>query len=184
MERRETLGTRDEGVARKLSPPGGSDAATSVAARDSMPDPTTKVLRVRADCADLPLPSYATEHASGLDVAAAVTDPVEIPPGGRALIPTGLAIAVPPGLEVQVRPRSGLALKHGVTVLNTPGTIDADYRGEVKVILVNLGADPFTVRRGDRVAQLVVAPVSRVQIVVVDSLDGTARGPGGFGHTG
>jgi len=129
-------------------------------------------------------PAYATSGSSGLDVSAAVTSNVVIEPGQRKLIPTGFAMAVPPGLEVQVRPRSGLALKHGVTVLNAPGTIDSDYRGEVKVILVNLGEEPFTVHRGDRIAQLVVTSVERVRAVEVESLDGTDRGSGGFGHTG
>ena len=131
-----------------------------------------------------PLPAYATADSSGLDVCAGVESDLVIPPLGRAMVPTGLAIAVPAGYEVQVRPRSGLAAKHGVTVLNTPGTIDADYRGEVKVILINLGDAPFTVRRGDRIAQLVVAPVSRADVTEVEVLDTTVRGAGGFGSTG
>jgi dUTP pyrophosphatase len=143
-----------------------------------------KVLRLRPRDDAPPLPAYATEHSSGLDVAADVDGELVIPPGGRARVPTGLALAVPPGFEVQVRPRSGLASRAGVTVLNAPGTIDADYRGEVQVILVNHGDAPFAVRRGDRIAQLVVAPVARAEVEEVSSLDGTARGSGGFGSTG
>lgn len=136
--------------------------------------------------ADLPLPAYETDHAAGMDLRAAVPAdaPVTLAPGARALVPTGLSIALPEGFEAQVRPRSGLAAKHGVTVLNSPGTVDADYRGEVKVILVNLGSEPFTIARGDRIAQMVVAPVTRALWVEVDSLDATARGAGGFGSTG
>jgi dUTP pyrophosphatase len=134
----------------------------------------------------LPLPTYHSEHAAGLDLVAGMrTDaPVELAPGARALIPTGFAIELPPGIEAQVRPRSGLALKSGVTLLNSPGTIDADYRGEVKVLLINLGSEPFTVRRGERIAQLVVARVEHVRIEAVKELGGTARGEGGFGSTG
>lgn len=133
---------------------------------------------------DLPAPAYMTEHAAGMDVRAAVAEPVTIGPGRRALIPTGIRIAVPLGYEAQVRPRSGLAAKHGVTLLNGPGTIDADYRGEVCVILVNHGEAPFVVERGDRVAQLVIAPVTRARVEITQALDTTARGDGGFGHTG
>jgi dUTP pyrophosphatase len=135
---------------------------------------------------DLPLPSYQSAHASGLDLVAAVPrhDPVKLPPGARALIPTGFVIELPHGYEAQVRPRSGLALKHGITILNSPGTIDADYRGEVKVLLVNLGSEPFTVPRGERIAQLVVARVEHVRIEPVSELGGTSRGEGGFGSTG
>jgi dUTP pyrophosphatase len=132
----------------------------------------------------LDLPAYATTASAGLDLAAAVTRDVEIAPGSRALIPTGFAIALPAGFEAQVRPRSGLALKHGVTVLNSPGTIDADYRGEVGVILINLGAAAFTVSRGMRIAQLVIAPVSQVHWDVTETLPDSARGSGGFGSTG
>lgn len=134
----------------------------------------------------LPLPAYETDGSAGMDLRAAVPDdaPVTLQPGGRALIPTGLAIALPADHEAQVRPRSGLALKFGVTCLNSPGTIDADYRGEVGVILANLGGEPFTVRRGDRIAQMVIAPVTRGAFEEVDSLDDTARGAGGFGSTG
>jgi dUTP pyrophosphatase len=134
----------------------------------------------------LPLPHYQSALAAGLDLVAAVASdaPVVIAPGERALIPTGIAIALPPGYEAQVRPRSGLALRHGVTVLNSPGTIDADYRGEIQVILVNLGRESFTVERGARVAQMVVAATMRVDIREVTSLDETTRGVRGFGSTG
>ena len=130
----------------------------------------------------LPLPSYASAGAAGLDVVAAET--LTLRPGARHAVATGFAIAVPDGYEVQVRPRSGLALKHGITCLNTPGTIDSDYRGEVKVILANLGSDPFEVVRGERIAQLVPAPVQRAAFVEVESLGDTERGAGGFGSTG
>lgn len=132
--------------------------------------------------AGLPLPAYATAQAAGMDVVSAV-DAV-IAPGARAAIPTGFAIAIPAGYEVQVRPRSGLALKHGITCLNSPGTIDADYRGEMRVILVNHGDAPFVIGRGDRIAQLVPAPVSHAMLDEVGTLDDTARGTGGFGSTG
>jgi dUTP pyrophosphatase len=134
----------------------------------------------------LPLPAYQTAHAAGLDLAAAVPAdaPVTLSPGARGLVPTGFAIALPEGFEAQVRPRSGLAARHGVTVLNTPGTIDADYRGEIQVILINLGSEPFTVTRGLRIAQLVIAPVARASVIEADALDDTARGAGGFGSTG
>jgi dUTP pyrophosphatase len=132
----------------------------------------------------VPLPELATAGASGADVGAAVSESVVLPPGGRAAIPTGLVFAVPAGFEVQVRPRSGLALRHGVTVANAPGTIDSDYRGEVMIILVNLGDRPFEVRRGDRIAQLVVAPVQRAVFREGETLPETPRGAGGFGSTG
>jgi dUTP pyrophosphatase len=136
--------------------------------------------------ADLALPAYQSDHAAGLDLMAAVPAdaPVWLAPGARALIPTGIAIALPVGTEAQVRPRSGLAARHGVTVLNTPGTIDADYRGEVQVILVNFGNESFAVTHGMRIAQLVVAPVARARLREVASLDATPRGDGGFGSTG
>jgi dUTP pyrophosphatase len=136
--------------------------------------------------AGLPLPGYASAGAAGLDLRAAVSDgdPLTLAPGARALVPTGVTIALPEGYEAQVRPRSGLALKHGVTCLNAPGTIDADYRGEIGVILVNHGGEPFTVRRGDRIAQLVVAPVVEATLSLVDDLDGTVRGSRGFGSSG
>jgi len=130
------------------------------------------------------LPAYQTEGSAGMDLRAAVDGEVVIPPKGRALIPTGVALSIPPGVEGQVRPRSGLAIRHGVTCLNSPGTIDADYRGEVQVILANLGEEPFLVRRGDRIAQIVFCPVLSARLAVVPELDGTARGTGGFGHTG
>lgn len=132
----------------------------------------------------LPLPAYATEGAAAMDLLAAVAEPVTIGPGGRALIPTGLRIALPPGHELQVRPRSGLALKHGIVLPNSPGTIDEDYRGEVQVILLNAGAEPFTVERGMRIAQAVLAPVTRAAWREVEALPETARGAGGFGSTG
>ena len=136
--------------------------------------------------ADLPLPAYQSALAAGLDLVAAVpTDaPIQITSGARALIPTGVAIALPAGYEAQVRPRSGLALRHGVTVLNSPGTIDADYRGEIQIILVNLGSEAFVINRGMRIAQLVIAPISHVKLVESASLDSTERSVGGFGSTG
>lgn len=130
----------------------------------------------------LELPAYATDGAAGMDVLAA--EDATLPPGGRHAVATGLAFAIPPGFEIQVRPRSGLALKHGITVPNTPGTIDSDYRGELKVILINHDTAPFEIRRGDRIAQLVLAPVTRASWLKVDELDDTARGQGGFGSTG
>lgn len=134
----------------------------------------------------LDLPSYATTQAAGMDLRAAVPgdSPVVLGAGSRHLIETGMALALPPGFEAQVRPRSGLAIRHGVTCLNTPGTIDSDYRGEIKVILINLGNEPFTVNRGDRIAQMVIAPVVQADIMQVDVLDETGRGAGGFGSTG
>jgi dUTP pyrophosphatase len=134
----------------------------------------------------LPLPRYETDGAAGLDLLAAnpADAPLVLPPLGRALVPTGLVLQLPPGFEAQVRPRSGLALKHGLTVLNSPGTIDADFRGEIQVLLVNLGSEAFRVVRGSRIAQLVVAPVLRAEPVAVRTVDGTARGAGGFGSTG
>ncbi len=134
--------------------------------------------------ADLPLPCYESAQASGMDVAACIDEPVPIGPGQIRLIGCGFAVAIPAGYEIQVRPRSGLAVRHGVTVINAPGTIDADYRGEVKVGLINLGAEPFTVCRGDRIAQMVLAPVVRAALVLRRSLEETARGGGGFGSTG
>ncbi|RJX67989.1 dUTP diphosphatase [Tsuneonella suprasediminis] len=130
----------------------------------------------------LPLPAYATQGAAGMDVLAA--EDVTIEPGARHAVATGLAVAIPAGYEIQVRPRSGLALKHGITVPNTPGTIDSDYRGELKVILINHGSEPFAIARGDRVAQLVLAPVTQAGWCEVDELDETERGAGGFGSTG
>jgi dUTP pyrophosphatase len=144
---------------------------------------TVRVLRLPHG-QGLALPSYQSKHAAGLDVVAAVIEPVELAPEGRMLVPTGFALELPEGYEAQVRPRSGLALKHGVTLLNTPGTIDADYRGEVMVLLINHGSEKFTIRRGDRIAQLVIAPVNHVEIVAFETLGATERGPGGFGSTG
>jgi len=147
-----------------------------------MTDPITILLKRLPLGEGLPPPAYATEGAAGMDVVSAVD--ATLAPGARAAIPTGFAIAIPPGYEVQVRPRSGLALKHGVTCLNTPGTIDSDYRGEVKVILANLSDEPFEVVRGERIAQLVPAAIQRARFVEVALLDDTARGSGGFGSTG
>jgi dUTP diphosphatase len=141
------------------------------------------VRRVREVANPLPLPRYMTAGAAGMDLMADVTEPVELPPGGRALIPSGLAVEIPAGFEAQVRPRSGLALRHGVTLLNSPGTIDSDYRGEIMVLLINLGSEPFTVQRGDRIAQLIVAPVTRAELREADNLSTSRRGAGGFGHT-
>jgi len=134
----------------------------------------------------LPLPAYQTNDAAGLDLMAAVAEnePLTLAPGQYALVPTGLAMALPPGYEAQVRPRSGLAAKHGVTVLNSPGTIDADYRGEIKVILINHGATPFVIKRGERIAQIVIAPMVQAALVPVGTLSATDRGAGGFGSTG
>ncbi|MBM4352744.1 MAG: dUTP diphosphatase [Deltaproteobacteria bacterium] len=132
----------------------------------------------------LPLPAYATEGSAGMDLRAAVTVPIRLAPLARCLVPTGLRLEIPKGFEGQVRPRSGLAVRQGLTVLNTPGTIDSDYRGEVQVILVNLGSDEVVIARGDRIAQLVIAPVTRAALVEVDALAESERGDGGFGHTG
>jgi dUTP pyrophosphatase len=148
---------------------------------------TPEVAIMRLDHArDLPLPTYESPGAAGMDLRAAVAEnqPLVLRPGSRAAVPTGLAIALPPGHEAQVRPRSGLALRNGVTPLNSPGTVDADYRGEIKVILINLGEDDFTIRRGDRIAQLVIAPVAQATWREVEGLGETDRGAGGFGSTG
>ena len=147
--------------------------------------PTVPIIRLPHG-ADLPLPAYETAQAAGMDLRAAVPEdePLVLRPGSRFPVPTGLAFALPPGFEGQVRPRSGLAFKSGVTCLNTPGTVDADYRGEVKVMLINHGEEAFTIRRGDRIAQLIVAPVVQAQWAEVESLDETVRGAGGFGSTG
>ena len=148
-----------------------------------MADITIQFTR-RPGTEDVPLPRYMSEHASGMDVCAAVEQPVTLAPGDVRLIPTGITIAIPPGYEVQVRPRSGLALKHGLTVVNAPGTIDSDYRGEVGVILGNISREPFTVERGMRIAQLVAQRVVRADLVPQEVLSDTARSSGGFGHTG
>lgn len=134
--------------------------------------------------ADIPLPRYMTPHAAGMDICAAVDGPVVIDPGRSALVPTGLAMALPAGFEAQIRPRSGLAVRHGVTILNAPGTIDADYRGEVKVALINLGSEPYTVERGERIAQMVVGRVYQARVELVERLNETLRSGGGFGSTG
>jgi len=133
---------------------------------------------------NIPLPRYMTEHSVGMDICAAVESEVVLMPGERALIPTGIAIALPHGFEAQIRPRSGLAIKHGIGILNSPGTIDPDYRGEIKVILINLGDRPFTVKRGDRIAQMVINRIAYAKIKEVSELPSTTRGEGGFGHTG
>ena len=147
--------------------------------------PTLSFQRLRAEeDHDIPLPRYMTPQAAGMDLHVAVGRPVTIAPGGIALIPTGFAMALPPGFEGQIRPRSGLAVKYGIGLINSPGTIDSDYRGEVKIPLINLGDSAYTVQRGDRIAQMVIQKVYRVQLQVVESLDTTARDTGGFGHTG
>jgi dUTP pyrophosphatase len=146
--------------------------------------PVAVALQVLPHGAGLPLPSYATAASAGVDLAAALSEPMVLRPGMRAAVPTGIALALPQGYEAQLRPRSGLALERGLTVLNSPGTIDADYRGEVRVILANLGSEPVTIRRGDRIAQLVVAPVTRVAFELCAALPASARGTGGFGSTG
>ncbi|WP_298871790.1 dUTP diphosphatase [uncultured Bradyrhizobium sp.] len=151
-----------------------------------MSNQVTVELQQLAHAEGLPLPAYQSADAAGLDLMAAVADsePMTLAPGGYALVPTGLAIALPSGFEAQVRPRSGLAAKHGVTVLNSPGTIDADYRGQIKVILINHGQAPFVIKRGERIAQLVIAPVVQAALVPVATLSSTDRGTGGFGSTG
>ncbi len=147
--------------------------------------PTISFQRVNADQdQDIPLPCYMTPQSAGMDLHAAVRVPETIARGAIALIPTGFAMALPPGFEAQIRPRSGLAVKHGIGLINAPGTIDADYRGEVKIALINLGDAPYTIRRGDRIAQMVIQKVYRVQLQIVESLDTTTRAAGGFGHTG
>ena len=151
---------------------------------ETMSRPITIEIRRKSGCEDVSLPRYMTEHAAGMDVCAACEADVTISPGEVKLVPCGFYMAIPVGYEVQVRPRSGLALKHGIILPNSPGTIDADYRGEVCVILGNVGRETFTVQRGMRIAQLVIAPVTRAEIVEVAELDDTARGHGGFGHTG
>ncbi|MBP0615968.1 dUTP diphosphatase [Jiella mangrovi] len=137
-----------------------------------------------AEAGDAALPAYASDGAAGADLRAALHEPLVLTPGARALVPTGLAVELPAGYEMQIRPRSGLAAKHGVTVLNSPGTIDSDYRGEVKVLLINLGSESVTISSGERIAQAVIAPVTKAAFVFVDTLSGTQRGEGGFGSTG
>lgn len=131
-----------------------------------------------------PLPAYMTSHAAGMDLCAALEDDLVIKPGARVLVPTGIAIAVPPGYEAQIRPRSGLALRHGIALVNSPGTIDPDYRGEIGIIMINHGSEPFAIRNGERIAQMVFAPVARAVLTEVSDLELTDRGAGGFGHTG
>lgn len=149
-----------------------------------MPERVTIQIKVLPEAEGLSLPQYETAHAAGMDLRAAIVDDVVLEPGEVALVTTGLQIALPEGYEAQVRPRSGLAIKKGITVVNAPGTIDADYRGTVQVGLVNLSREAFTIRRGDRIAQMIVAPVSRAEWAVVEELEETQRGDGGFGHTG
>ena len=143
-----------------------------------------RITRLRAGFEDVPLPEYATSHSAGVDLRAAVETPIALKPGDIIAVPTNLAIELPPNFEAQVRPRSGLALKHGITLPNTPGTIDADYRGEIKVILANIGREVFVVERGARIAQLVIAPITHVRWEETDTLNETTRGEGGFGHSG
>lgn len=152
----------------------------------SIPDPVAVPMLRLAHAQGLPAPAYETEGAAGMDLLAAIPEnsPILMEKFGRALVPTGISLQIPQGYEAQVRPRSGLALKHGVTVLNAPGTIDADYRGEIKAILINLGEEPFTVTRGMRIAQLVLAPVTRAALSEVSRIEETPRGAGGFGSTG
>lgn len=150
------------------------------------PSPTEIVVAITREpgCEDLELPEYATAGSAGVDLRAAVTDPVTLTPGARAMVPTGLRIALPPGYEAQVRPRSGLAARHGIGMVNSPGTIDSDYRGEIRVLMINWGDEPFTIRRGERIAQMVVAPYTRVSWDERAELPESQRGGGGFGHTG
>ena len=146
-----------------------------------MPSPRVRFQKLRPGAQ---APRYMSAGAAGMDLASAADEPIAIAPGGRVAVPTGLAFEIPAGFEGQVRPRSGLAVRHGIGLLNSPGTIDADYRGELQVIVMNAGRDPITLRRGDRIAQMVIAPVANARFVEVDTLDETARGAGGFGHTG
>lgn len=147
--------------------------------------PVIKFQRLRPDTDhDISLPQYMTPQSAGMDIRAALSEPLELKPGHIALVPTGLAVAIPEGFEVQIRPRSGLAVRHGIGLINSPGTIDADYRGEVKIPCINLGPDTYTIRRGDRIAQMIVQRVYQAVCRLVDSLDETARNDGGFGHTG
>ncbi len=146
---------------------------------------TIKFLRLRpGQDSDIPLPQYMTPHSAGMDLSAAVETDIVIESGGIKLIPTGFAIAVPKGFEAQIRPRSGLAVKHGISIINSPGTIDSDYRGEVKIALINLGENTYTVHRGDRIAQMIIKKVYQAKLSIVETLDETSRNSGGFGHTG
>lgn len=144
----------------------------------------TILVRQLPEAGDLPMPAYMTAGSAGMDLCAAVQDTLTLQPGDYRAIPTGICMALPQGFEAQIRPRSGLALKHGITLLNTPGTIDADYRGEIQILMINFGKEPFIVRRGDRVAQMVIAKIYQANIELVDTLDQTSRNEGGFGHTG
>lgn len=147
--------------------------------------PIVKILRLRPDTdSDIPLPRYMTSHSAGMDLCAAITQDLVLNKGERTLIPTGFAVALPQGFEAQIRPRSGLAVKYGISLINSPGTIDSDYRGEIKVALINLGSSPYTFRRGDRIAQMVIKKVYFAQLDIVTELDQTQRNEGGFGHTG
>jgi dUTP pyrophosphatase len=143
-----------------------------------------RILRLRKGYEDVDLPTYATEHAAGADIRAAIDEPIDLRPGEVTAVPTNLVIELPPHMEAQLRPRSGLALRHGITLPNAPGTIDADYRGEIKVIMANMGREPFRINRGDRIAQIVIAPVIHAQWIESGDLSDTTRGDGGFGHTG
>jgi dUTP pyrophosphatase len=147
------------------------------------PNVAIKRLRPERD-EDIPLPRYMTPQAAGMDICAAIDEPLSVAPGRIALVPTGFAMALPDGYEAQIRPRSGLAIRHGITVVNAPGTIDSDYRGEVKVGLINLGFEPYTIQRGERIAQMIVQRVCQASVTVVDELDATVRDAGGFGSTG
>ena len=149
------------------------------------PFPPIEILRLRPEeDADIPLPRYMSEHAAGMDICAAVSAPLTLAAGAIAMVPTGLALAIPPGFEAQIRPRSGLAVKHGIGLINAPGTIDADYRGEVKIAVINLGGADYTISRGDRIAQMVIQQAFRARLVPVDRLQDTGRSGGGFGSTG
>jgi dUTP pyrophosphatase len=149
------------------------------------PDTIIKCCRLRPEAdSDIPLPQYMTPHSAGMDVCAAVETDVTLNPGDITLIPTGFAISLPAGFEAQIRPRSGLAVKHGIGIINAPGTIDADYRGEIQIALINFGKAPYTIRRKDRIAQMVIAKISQACFSIVDTLDASARNSGGFGHTG
>jgi len=175
---------RSQGIARSrirsISRRGGRSGRKWVFSGGDLP---VKIKRLDK-CGELPLPAYASEGSSGLDLRAALKEPVVLKPGERKLIPTGLALSVPAGYEAQIRPRSGLALHHGIGMVNAPGTIDSDYRGEIGIILINWGSEPFKIERGDRIAQMVIAKVCRIDLVEVDDLDATRRAGGGFGHTG
>jgi dUTP pyrophosphatase len=149
------------------------------------PSPSIELLRLDPDKnKDIPLPRYMTAQSSGMDICAALNEDLVLAPGRISLVPTGFAMALPDGFEAQIRPRSGLAVKHGISIINAPGTIDADYRGEVKIALINLGQEPVTLKRGDRIAQMVIQQVCQVRIDIVDKLNDTDRSVGGFGHTG